>query len=149
MNIEIIGNITAEDEKYIDGKIDQFNLKAMHMVDSIEYFEHISFMIKSEEGEIIAGIIGHKYFKEVVYVYVLWVKEEYRGKNLGSQLLEKLETESQYIGCKLVHLDTFGFQAPAFYEKKGYKLYGTLNDLPNGQKRFYYSKLLNKVDAAE
>ena len=37
-------------------------------------------------------------------------------------------------------LDTFAFQAPAFYEKQGYTLFGTIEDLPPGHARYFLQK---------
>jgi len=41
-----------------------------------------------------------------------------------------------------VWLNTFGFQAPGFYERLGYQLFGKLIDCPPGQHRYFYFKRL-------
>ena len=43
-------------------------------------------------------------------------------------------------GCNTIYLDTFDFQAPGFYEKLGFKVFGTLQDYPTGHQRFYLVK---------
>lgn len=43
-------------------------------------------------------------------------------------------------GCKYAFVDTFSFQAPAFYEKHGYREVFTLEDYPYTEKRHYYTK---------
>jgi ribosomal protein S18 acetylase RimI-like enzyme len=43
-------------------------------------------------------------------------------------------------GCNAIYLDTFDFQAPKFYEKLGFKVFGTLQDYPTGHQRFYLVK---------
>lgn len=43
-------------------------------------------------------------------------------------------------GCKYAFVDTFSFQAPAFYEKHGYREVFTLEDYPYTEKRYYYTK---------
>jgi hypothetical protein len=40
------------------------------------------------------------------------------------------------------HLDTFDFQAEAFYLKGGYEMFGILDDCPPGHKRFFLRKTL-------
>ncbi|MBV1820626.1 hypothetical protein [Anaerosalibacter bizertensis] len=42
--------------------------------------------------------------------------------------------------CKLIHLDTFDFQAKDFYIKHGYEVFGILDDCPSGHKMYYMKK---------
>jgi hypothetical protein len=39
-----------------------------------------------------------------------------------------------------VWLDSFSFQAPGFYKKLGYSVFGTLPDFPKGETRYFFSK---------
>jgi len=41
-----------------------------------------------------------------------------------------------------VWLETFSFQAPAFYEKYGYTIYAVLEDHPPGHKHYSMKKML-------
>jgi ribosomal protein S18 acetylase RimI-like enzyme len=43
------------------------------------------------------------------------------------------------------YLDTFDCQAPGFYEKLGFKVFGKLEDYPPGHQRFYLMKLIRDV----
>ena len=70
------------------------------------------------------------------------VGEAFRGQGLGSRLLEAAENEARQRGCKYAFVDTFSFQAPAFYEKHGYREVFTLEDYPYTEKRHYYTKAL-------
>ena len=56
--------------------------------------------------------------------------------------MEQAEAIAHTRGCMGVWLDTFSFQARAFYEKRGYKVFGTIDDYPPGQSRFWMKKLL-------
>jgi len=38
-----------------------------------------------------------------------------------------LESKLREYGCELCHLDTFNFQAPVFYKKNGYEIFGELH----------------------
>jgi len=40
------------------------------------------------------------------------------------------------------HLDTFSFQAPDFYQQRGYQVFGQLDDFPPGHRRYYLTKEL-------
>jgi ribosomal protein S18 acetylase RimI-like enzyme len=61
-------------------------------------------------------------------------------KGLGSKLLQTAEAEAIRRGCKHAHLDTLDFQAPGFYLKKGYQVFGELQDLPPGHRRIFLRK---------
>ena len=78
----------------------------------------------------------------VVYVDTLWVDSSYRGKKLGSLLLEEVENDAKSKGAKLIHLDTFDFQAKEFYEKQGYIVFGILENCPEKHYRYYLKKVL-------
>ena len=77
-----------------------------------------------------------------MFISVLFVDELYRGKGLGTLLVKHLEEEAKSLGLKLIHLDTFDFQAKDFYLKLGYEIFGVLDYCPKGHKRYYLKKLL-------
>ena len=41
-----------------------------------------------------------------------------------------------------VYLSTYSFEAPRFYEKLGYEIFGRLEDFPPGHTKFYMRKSL-------
>ena len=56
--------------------------------------------------------------------------------------MQQGEAIARADGCVGVWLDTYEFQARGFYEKLGFDLFGTLDDHPIGQKRFFLRKQL-------
>jgi GNAT superfamily N-acetyltransferase len=101
----------------------------------------LCFMLHTEDGEIAGGIIGSTYW-EWLYVDLLWLKEGLRGQGYGHQLLTAAEEEARQRGAKNAYLDTFSFQAPDFYERHGYRVFGTLEDFPVGHRRYFFTKAL-------
>ena len=87
------------------------------------------------------GVIGATYW-DWFQLDLMWVKEELRGHGYGRRLLTLAENEARRRGARHVHLDTFSFQAPGFYEKCGYQVFGVLQDYPAGHQRFYLAKEL-------
>jgi GNAT superfamily N-acetyltransferase len=73
----------------------------------------------------------------------LWVDESQRGKGYGRKLMEVVEEEGRKRGAKIAYTNTFSYQAPEFYEKLGYTLYGKLDNFPEGESLSYYSKKLS------
>ena len=128
------------DKEYIIDKLVAYNLSKVK-AEQQELFIDLSRKFV-REGKIIAGIIAQMYCWNMVYVDTLWVDSESRGKGLGYRLLSELEDDAKKKGAKLIHLDTFDFQAKEFYEKCGYSVFGKLEDCPSSHCRFYMKKHL-------
>ena len=79
---------------------------------------------------------------EWLYIDLLWVREDLRGHGHGRQLMIRMEDAARQHGAKNVYLDTFSFQAPDFYKKLGYQVFGELQDFPPGQQRYFFRKQL-------
>jgi len=96
-------------------------------------------------GQTLGGLTGAS-FHGWLFIELFWLPESLRGDGLGAQLIAQAEAEARRRGCRGVWLDTYDFQARGFYERLGYRLFGTLDDMPPGHQRFYLSKRLS--DAA-
>jgi GNAT superfamily N-acetyltransferase len=96
---------------------------------------------RSSKGRLLGGVIVESYWRET-YVELLWVAEKSRHTGLGSRLLRKAEEIAKRRGSRLVHLNTFSFQAPRFYTAQGYRRFGRLHGSPAGQSRHYFVKYL-------
>lgn len=94
-----------------------------------------------EDNEVIGGIEGFSYLGTLDIKTVV-MKENFRGKGLGTKLMEALEKEGRKRNCKRIVLDTFSFQAPGFYEKLGYSEFGKYSHSDSEIERFYYIKEL-------
>ena len=88
-------------------------------------------------GGVIAEVVW-----DWLFINVMWVREDLRGQGHGSRLLGRAEEEACQLGSKHAHLDTFSFQAPDFYRRHGYRVFGELPDFPAGQTRYFFTKEL-------
>jgi GNAT superfamily N-acetyltransferase len=104
-------------------------------------FQRLCFTLRGSDEEIAGGVIGELFFGWF-HVDLLWVKEELRGYGYGQRLLARIEAEARQRGAKNIYLDTFSFQAPDFYKKYGYEIFGTLPDFPPGHQRYFLKKQL-------
>jgi len=104
-------------------------------------YQHVCFLLKDHEESIVGGVIGATYWGWL-YIDLMWVKEDLRGQGYGRELLSLAEETARERGASHAYLDTFTFQAPEFYRKLGYKVFGELKDFPPGYKRFFMTKAL-------
>jgi GNAT superfamily N-acetyltransferase len=99
----------------------------------------VCFVLKSADDKVVGGVIGVVYW-DWFSLDLMWMEDEYRGQGYGHRLLTMAEEEAQNRGARHVHLDTFSFQAPGFYQKHGYEVFGELQDFPAGHQRHYMRK---------
>lgn len=135
----VIEESTKEGCQAVDDGIVKYNSSKVPFTQE-PHFLSINRVIKSLNGDIIAGINSVLYCWNCLYIDVLWVKEDFRKDGYGSTLLKEVERVAKEKGCKLVHLDTFDFQAKDFYLKHGYEIFGILEDCPSEHKRYYMKK---------
>jgi GNAT superfamily N-acetyltransferase len=72
----------------------------------------------------------------------VWIEDAYRGRGLGTRVLEVAEAEGRRRGCKWAILATFDYQAPDFYSRRGYVEYARMEDFPWGHTRYQLRKEL-------
>lgn len=102
--------------------------------------EAVTVMARDEEsGAVVAGLRG-KISAGWLHVGELWVAQELRGDGIGSAILAEAEQEAMRRRCLGAHLDTFSFQAPGFYERQGYEVFGAVEDHPPGHRRLFLQK---------
>ncbi|MDM0078783.1 GNAT family N-acetyltransferase [Variovorax sp. J2P1-59] len=92
---------------------------------------------KDGSGRLLGGL------RSFVFLYwlnieVLFVEADVRGSGLGSPLLAEAERQAIELGAKNAKLDTFEWQAPAFYMKRGYEEYARVYDYAPG---FYLASM--------
>jgi len=94
-------------------------------------------------GSVVGGLVGRtNEIPEWLEVSVIWVAEDRRGQGLGRWLMGLAEEEAKRRGCRYARLATGDYQAPDFYRKVGYRLYGELPDCPRGETVYYFHKPL-------
>ncbi|CAM3239750.1 GNAT family N-acetyltransferase [Filibacter tadaridae] len=136
--MEIVEQWNQEDSDFIRSKVIEHNMKQLPNELKTPR-ESISYVLKNDNGEIMGGITGDMFWRHM-HIDFLWVGESVREKGYGSILLGKIESVARAKGCRLIHLDTFSFQAPAFYQKNGYEIFGVIEDHPKGFSQYFLQK---------
>ena len=103
--------------------------------------EPLNLYVEDEQGQLLAGLVAET-FGNWLEIEYLFVKEDLRGQGIGSQLLQQAESEAKKRNCRFAFVNTYQFQAPAFYQKYGYQEVFTMKDYPYTGQRHYYQKEL-------
>ena len=128
-------NTESQKSQVIGDLIRSYNRSKREVAES----EPLNLYVEDEYGEIMAGLVAET-FGNWLEIEYLFVKEDLRGQGIGSQLLHQAESEAKKRNCRFAFVNTYQFQAPAFYQKHGYKEVFTLKDYPYTGQRHYYQK---------
>jgi GNAT superfamily N-acetyltransferase len=94
----------------------------------------VGFFLRNRRGEWLGWM----------HVNFLWVTEALRGQRHGTRLMDAAESFAIEHGCTGATLETLSFQAPVFYAKRGYEVFGTLEDYPPGHTKLFLRKSLEQ-----
>ena len=130
-------NTESQKSQIIGDLIRSYNRSKREAAES----EPLNLYVEDDSGELMAGLVAET-FGNWLEIEYLFVKEDLRGKGIGSKLLQQAESEAKKRNCRSVFVNTYQFQAPAFYQKRGYKEVFTLKDYPYTGQRHYYQKEL-------
>jgi ribosomal protein S18 acetylase RimI-like enzyme len=131
---------TPEERNRIIDPLIAFNEALVGPRDSKEFV----FSVHSKTGEFVGGLLGFTHWNHF-FVSAVLVDRRFRREGIGRELLRRAEALALEQGCDVIYLDTFDYQAPGFYEKLGFKVFGKLEDYPPGHQRFYLMKRIRGV----
>ena len=143
MNAHTIQPATAQESETLCARLRAFNRHAVGEFD----FTPVALAVRDAQGELLGGFLGEVYLGWLA-IDVLWVDEALRGSGLGSALLLQAETHAVALGAQAAWLDTFEWQAEAFYRRHGYATFGQLDDFPRGFRRLFMRKSRLAVPSA-
>ncbi|MEP7155950.1 MAG: GNAT family N-acetyltransferase [Betaproteobacteria bacterium] len=97
--------------------------------------------LRNASGAVVGGLWGSTGYGWL-FTQLLAVPASMRGQGVGTEIMQCAEREAIARGCHGAWLDTFEFQARAFYEGLGYICFAELPDYPPGYSRFFMKKAL-------
>jgi GNAT superfamily N-acetyltransferase len=97
-----------------------------------------------QSSETIGGLWGRSAY-DWLHIELLFVPEQLRGEGLGTRLVRQAEAIARERGHIGIWVDTHDFQAPGFYQKLGYEVFGVVPDHPRGQRHFFLHKRLQQA----
>ncbi|MEM6586531.1 MAG: GNAT family N-acetyltransferase [Pseudomonadota bacterium] len=83
-------------------------------------------LLKDDTGALQGGLIAQSRWGSF-YIDILAVSDALRGLGWGTRLMQKAEAEARNRQCHHMWLDTYAFQAKAFYERHGFSVFGQID----------------------
>jgi GNAT superfamily N-acetyltransferase len=102
----------------------------------------LAVLVHDADGKtVIGGLLGRTALG-LLFIDVFFLPETLRGRGIGSRIVRLAEGEAIRRGCRAAVLYTISFQAPGFYERLGYRVFGRVPCEPPGTARVFMSKEL-------
>ena len=133
-----IADATVVETQRICVGLQAFNRAAVGEIESTP----IHLAAKDDDGELIGGIVG-EVLLGWLEIHVLWLREDVRSQGHGAALLHACERRAIEIGAHSARLDTFDWQAEAFYRGHGYERFAVLDGYPDTHERIFMRKRLS------
>jgi len=95
-------------------------------------FEKRQVLVALDKEESLLGFIWYQEygaFHGFPYIHIIAIKDEYRGKGIGSELLTHFEEEVVNNSKVFLLVSDFNPKAKKLYEKRGYREVGVIPDL--------------------
>ena len=91
--------------------------------------------------DVIGGVLGRTSLG-ICFIDLAFLPEEVRGHDIGRTMMREAEDEARRRRCRAIVLYTASFQAPGFYERLGYRRFGSIDCDPPGTSRIFFVKEL-------
>ena len=129
---------TDEDVDYICDQLDEgFNAK--HLEIKHPYIK-INRKLINQDGKVVAAIMAGVDEIGIGWIWKIWVDEKYRHQGLGTLLIKHFEKKAKEKGAtKIISEEIYDWNAD-FFLKAGYKVSGSLDDLPRGHTYYLVDK---------
>ncbi len=112
----VAGGLPELDQRLSD-ELDAFNGRATAPLAAAR---ELTVQLLDDAGGLAAGLSGWTW-GVAAGIGMTWVREDARGNGLGARLLGDFEAEARSRGATHAFVTSFTFQAPAFYERHGYR----------------------------
>lgn len=121
----------------VDAGLDHFN----HEAAPLHEVQPLACIVHDGAGTVAGGALGRRW-GTCGELQQLWVRADTRGRGVGSEVVRRFEALARGQGCRTMHVETFSFQAPVFYQALGYRVAYERHDFPHGIVKYHLTRQL-------
>jgi GNAT superfamily N-acetyltransferase len=137
IELKVTEGIAPSEESLILEKLRAFNVATFGDSDRRE----LTIPLYGENDQIAGGLVGYT-GRGWLYVSMLYVPAELRGRGIASRMLAMAEDEARARGCVGVYIDTMSPEALRLYLRLAYAEIGKLDALSGGHVVTWLAKRL-------
>ncbi len=124
---EVTDRPDAGDLDVVDAGLNLHNIAAA----DLDAVRPLASFARAADGTVVGGLRARQW-GAAVEVQQIWVDETRRRQGVGARLMQMLEQAAVDRGAQVIFLDTFTFQAPAFYLRCGFEEAARIDGFPDG-----------------
>ncbi|GBQ10207.1 GNAT family N-acetyltransferase [Komagataeibacter rhaeticus] len=142
VELAISSNLSGGQDKAI---LDILVQDARDKIGSIDNRDFSIVVRATQDGTVLGGLIAQSRWGGF-HIILLALDPKLQGHGTGKQLITIAEEEARRRNCHHIWLDTYEFQAKAFYQKMGFEIFGQIDGpAPVYPRYFMQKKLRNTV----
>jgi ribosomal protein S18 acetylase RimI-like enzyme len=143
LRVESFDDPAPGDLAAVDDGLDAYNRKTA----DLDGVRRMGCFARLPGGAVVGGAVGRTW-GAACELQQLWVHEAHRRRGLGARLVRAFEDAARRRGCDLLYLDTFTWQAPAFYARLGFRVACEFAGFPGGARKLILRKALGREASA-
>jgi GNAT superfamily N-acetyltransferase len=113
------------------------NPEFMRQLQELDYHGETLNVLAESGGCVVGGIFAETVLKWL-RIPIMAVHPAHRSRGVGSDLLAEAERQAVARGCAYSYVDTMSYQAPNFYQDRGYQIVGEIPDWDSHSHSKYY-----------
>jgi N-acetylglutamate synthase-like GNAT family acetyltransferase len=138
IQIEPRHDLSPNEVDAIEDRLYDYNTRATGRDDG----QGLGFVIRDEVGQMIGVAAGYTW-AGTSELKQMWIDEAYRKRGYARALLNAFVAEARSRGVRQIWVASYDFQAPALYEKAGFKRVAELEGWPEGHTNIILCKMLS------
>jgi len=123
-------------ERLVGAGLNAFNDAVVGYADRLPL--HV--IVRDGEGGAVLGGISGRTSLGLLFIDLVYLPESLRGQDIGTRMMALVEEEARRRGCRAGVLYTISFQAPGFYQRLGWRVFGEVPCDPPGTSRVFLTK---------